>query len=74
MIDPSKTSKCRGCGADIIWGKTSTGKPHPFNARGTIVLVAGQNGELQVHSGYSSHFGTCPKAAEFKRSADGKTS
>lgn len=43
---------CRGCGADIWWGKKvnkfGEEKNHPFNANGT------------------SHFSNCPKAQDFR--------
>ena len=30
-----ESSKCRGCGAVIYWGKTKSGKPHPCDKDGS---------------------------------------
>ena len=72
---------CRGCGAQILWTRTSSGKampcdPNPiFFARGggpeTFVTPEGKvergkrSKEGQV--GYISHFATCPYSKRFKK-------
>lgn len=38
-------SKCRGCGAELVWGRTSNGKAIPLDAKPTIdgnVLLTGE--------------------------------
>ena len=87
VTDPSK---CRSCGAEILWVKWPTsGKRMPVDAEpdwrplpkgGDIVLMlrGGAFGELlaekfnaerhgQDRNRYTSHFATCPNAAEHRR-------
>jgi hypothetical protein len=72
-------SKCKSCGAEIIWAKTPTGKSMPLDAephpRGNIVLDAngctgpvrpGDVPDLSVR--YLSHFVTCPEANQHRKS------
>jgi len=76
-----QTSKCRGCGREIVWGRTVEGKPIPLDPRPPIYLVTRQDGKMalcaQVREGKRdgvlsghmvSHFATCPKAADFSGS------
>lgn len=58
----NQISKCKGCGADIIWVKTKNGKSMPCDAKKQIIVT--ETGE--VVSGYTSHFATCPKSKDFK--------
>jgi len=64
------TRKCSGCGAEIFWVKTPTGRTMPLDARSQIYELAG--GDLdgtpiaRITSGaWVSHFRTCPKAGQF---------
>ena len=67
-------SKCRSCGADIVWAKTTKGKAIPLDPApvegGNIYLSADDvalvttPGERPLHV---SHFTTCPQAAEHRR-------
>ena len=81
-------SICKGCGAEIIWKKTSAGKSIPcdmppvnFTPGGgpeTFVTEAGkvERGKRDKGGekrGYVSHFATCPCAGKFRRGKnDGK--
>jgi hypothetical protein len=47
---PKKSTKCTGCGAEIEFWRTPTGKFIPLDS-GTLV----------------AHWGTCPKADEFRK-------
>lgn len=67
---------CKGCGAEILWLRTKDKKVMPCNPKALRVLIpTGEtvlsNSELlpvyQVMSGYASHFATCPKADELRR-------
>lgn len=81
-------SKCKSCGAEIIWIKMKgTGKAMPVDAKkitysenlhpgakdaltlvtenGTIVRTQFDPGGDKV--GYTSHFATCPNAAQFRK-------
>ena len=75
----SRRSVCRGCGAEIVWVKTTAGKSMPCNP-GAVPFWARPGAPGKVVScdfigerdrvsgfGYVSHFSTCPKAKEFKR-------
>lgn len=71
------TSRCRSCGAAILWATTPSNKSMPLDAEphpeGTIQAVNGEAvtlrfSELAVARAervplYRSHFGTCPNAA-----------
>lgn len=59
-------SKCKGCGAEVQWIKTPSGKAMPLNIqKQTVVTLEGQ-----VVSGFTSHFATCPNANNFRRGAN----
>lgn len=64
-------SKCRGCGAEIIWAVTETGKRIPLDAkdeRRFIVGVGKVDGQVEalLCKTYQTHFATCPRATEFR--------
>jgi hypothetical protein len=79
---------CRSCGAPIVWTVTRKGKRMPVDAEpvsnGKFVLENEEDNEkrLAVFIGegdyrgprYSSHFGTCPHAAEHSGHPRGETS
>lgn len=88
---PWEFSRCRSCGAEIIWAITSNGKKMPVdvavNPNGNIQLVA-QSLEQSIYEPpfanvihhvadiagiedqlHMSHFVTCPKATEWRRSS-----
>lgn len=55
---------CKGCGREITWEKTPSGKAHPFDAKPTLVKLA----DGTVRTGFVSHFATCPQAEQFSKS------
>lgn len=76
-------SRCRSCGADIIWIKMASGKAMPCDAdpipycevfSGGMKLVT-KNGEIvqgaydgtSENVAYQSHFATCPDANKFRK-------
>ncbi len=70
---------CRSCSAPIFWALTENGKRMPLDlepvAGGVFYVAMGRDGELRCHTGeapgfvrYTSHFATCPSAAEHRRS------
>ena len=78
------TAKCRSCGAEIIWCKTTSGKSMPVDVApakgGTIEIVdgiaeiAGEVKRDQSDAGlvpflHKSHFATCPDAAKHRRTS-----
>jgi hypothetical protein len=54
-IDPgARITHCESCGALIWWGRTTSGKPNPFDVNdGARTAV--------------THFSTCPDAREWSR-------
>lgn len=60
-------SKCKGCGADIIWIKTKNNKIMPCNSVKTTVVT--EQGETII--GHIPHWATCPKSTEFKEKNNG---
>jgi hypothetical protein len=62
-------AKCSSCGADIMWGVTTNGKPVPLNTKPKMVYVI-LNADKNIYSletGYESHFSDCPDAAKFRK-------
>lgn len=65
-------SQCSGCGADIKWAVLN-GRPHPFNPRATPGLFQlsvndlGEDVAVSVGKVHTSHFSTCPNAADFRK-------
>lgn len=73
-----KMSKCKSCGANIIWIPTINGKAMPCDAKpipytedptGSLTLVTPDGRIVRAKSdatsdqvGYISHFATCPNA------------
>lgn len=55
-------TKCKGCGAQIVWFKTTAGKSMPVDAE--TVELGDEQLDLTRHV---SHFATCKKAADFRR-------
>lgn len=62
--------KCKGCGREIIWGRTPEGKSIPLDTIAPVYVTHPQGGSSIVrHStAWVSHFATCPKASEFSGS------
>ena len=54
-------SKCRGCGKEIMFIPTKTGKMMPID------LETYDGGTLFDASKHTSHFATCPQAKEFRK-------
>ena len=67
------TSNCRSCGAEIRWVLTTAGRRMPVDAEPHLVMVS--TGETLLTDGplvkpaygYTSHFATCPHAAQHRR-------
>jgi hypothetical protein len=68
---------CRSCGAAIIWAVTETGKRMPVDAipsdAGNILLADGiaviaKNDDTAADNElHTSHFATCPHAAQHRK-------
>lgn len=71
-------ASCRSCEASIIWAESeTTGRPMPMDVtpdlKGLFVIVAGKarrataDDDRLKRPRYTSHFGTCPDAEQFRR-------
>ncbi len=66
-----EVQNCKGCGAEIVFGKTTMGKPWPLDAKVTSIAArignAGKaTGFWNVVKGHVPHHITCPKREEFR--------
>ena len=59
-------AKCRGCGAKVIWVESKNLKKMILDAE-PVKMIQVKEGIGEVVDVYKSHWGTCPKAAQFKR-------
>ena len=60
-------SKCRGCGADIIWIETHEGKKMPVDAKPKAGFTKDFVGNWKHTLLHESHFATCPQAGKFRK-------
>lgn len=76
-------SRCKSCGKEIIWIKTSGGKnmpcdangiPYRENKEGSMILVTQEGKTVRATEdreakqiGFTSHFATCPNANGWRR-------
>lgn len=57
----------KGCGAAVIWLKTTAGRPTPVDPRKVVVCSA----DGSYHTGYESHFASCPNRGNFRKGKKG---
>lgn len=70
-------AKCKGCGAEILWATTESGKSIPLSVESEErrFTVYSKGGALESDTmrmaknekTYLSHFADCPNAEEFRR-------
>lgn len=71
-------TRCKGCGAEIFWARTTAGSHMPVDAQptpdGNVVIFTIQPLTVQMvavfddnRPRFTSHFATCPKAGEFRK-------
>jgi len=61
-------SRCRSCGAQIIWVKMRGGKSMPVNPeRVRIVLANNDHTDGTVITGHLPHWATCPNADQHRK-------
>jgi len=62
---------CSSCGAQILWGKTRSGKAMPLDAEPDPNGSWGLDGDRIVNGTvdprYTSHFATCPNASSHRK-------
>jgi len=65
----ARTAKCKGCGANIIWGKDGLNRAIPLDPTPPIYRMSDiRDGQLYVERdeyALVSHFATCPQADLF---------
>lgn len=72
-------SKCRGCGAEIIWAKNENDKLIPLDAKAPVYVLTIREGmghetrcqRAEKGRAFVTHFATCPKANEFSGGKNG---
>jgi hypothetical protein len=60
-------ANCKGCGAPIMWIVTRDGKKMPLDAKPRIFYHIDSEGIPRQMKGHEPHWGTCPKAKQFKK-------
>jgi hypothetical protein len=63
-------SNCKSCGAAIFWVESANGKRMPLDAAPEKRIVI-DGGIGRVVDTYTSHFSTCPNAAEHRKPREG---
>ena len=61
-------SRCRSCGAEIVWMKTDLGKNIPVDADDVVDPEA----TVFDPDTMTSHFATCPDANKWRKKSDAK--
>lgn len=63
-------SKCKGCGATIVWGETADGKKIPLDPSAPVYEIDPVHPTKceRTKTAMVSHFKTCPKADQFSGS------
>lgn len=68
--DSQSPAQCRGCGADIAFYETLTGRKMPMN-RGAVPRKSEHDPEtrrvIAFFAASDAHWNTCPQAASFGR-------
>lgn len=59
-------SRCKGCGAGILWVEMASGKKMPVDAT-PVSMVEVKEGIGQVIHVYVPHWSTCPGADSFRK-------
>jgi len=61
-------SKCKGCGAEILWVETVKGKKMPVDPKELVfVHIEKVSGKAEVLKGYVPRWASCPARDQFKR-------
>lgn len=63
-------AKCKGCGKEIVWGRTDDGKNIPLDPKPPVYYaIEGKGDGMKVvrGGGMVSHFSTCPLANQEKK-------
>lgn len=58
---------CKSCGAPIVWVKSANGKVMPLDGKPEKRVIVTDEGIGCVVDTYTSHFSTCPNAAEHRK-------
>jgi hypothetical protein len=61
-----QSSKCKRCGAGLLWCMMPSGAKMPLDAK-PKKLIQVKEGIGEMIDVYESHFSTCPAAGEFRK-------
>jgi hypothetical protein len=59
----SKVDSCKGCGREILWGRTQAGKWVPVDPE----FVSVYDGAGHLVRGHIPHHATCPNVEDFRK-------
>lgn len=61
-------ARCKSCGAEILWIRTSNGKAMPLDAKPEKrIVLDGVMKIAKLVDTYQLHFATCPYAAKHRK-------
>lgn len=61
-------TKCKSCGADIIWAETTNNKRVPLDSKPEKRFIyTSDHEDVYLVDTYQSHFATCPNAAQHRK-------
>lgn len=64
-IDPGYVvSRCRSCGADVVWTVTATGKHMPLSLKTKEAII--EDGKVVAYT-METHFADCPNADRHRK-------
>jgi len=66
----SSASRCKTCGAPILWLRMTTGAQMPVDEKPQRLIVLEPTNVGVVRDCYTSHFATCPDAAQHRRARE----
>lgn len=62
-----EVQNCKGCGAEIVFSRSTMGKPWPLDAKVTIVAARLESTKLwSTVKGHVPHHYTCPQREAFR--------
>lgn len=61
------STTCRSCGAAITWVEMESGKRMPLDLPEKRVVIVPSTGKGRVMDAHTSHFATCPNAAQHRK-------
>jgi len=61
------TSRCKSCGAPVLYVPTVLGKLMPLDADEVVMWQVGSDGTVRPVHVHRSHFATCPQGNQWRK-------